>query len=275
MEIYKPPMKILVVGASGFIGRHLVARLLEQGRDIQAFGRTQTEAPVEFFEGAINDSEASGKALEGVKCVVYLVGKSPQPKDSAADLESYRFANCDLAVSFASHAVRAGVQRFIFISTVGVNGASTEGSVPFTESKTPAPHSPYALSKYEAEMALQEIAESSGMELVVVRPPLVYGPGAQGNFARLRRWVMSGVPLPFALVKNRRSLISVHNLVDLIICCIDHPKAANQVFLAADGDDISTPQLLREVAAAMGLSRLLLPVPEKLLWMVAHAAGKK
>lgn len=269
-------MTILITGASGFVGGALAHRLFEQGRKIRALGRTRPNVAAEFFEGLIDDREVSRKALEGVDCVVHLAGRAHQLRDSSVDpLESFRAANCRLSEKLAVQAVELGVRRFVFISSIGVNGAVTTDGHAFTELSKPEPHSPYARSKYEAEVALQALCRESSMELVVIRPPLVYGPGAPGNFASLMRWVGRGVPLPLGAIHNKRSLVGVDNLVDLIIRCIDHPAAANQVFLAGDGEDLSTTELLREVAKAMACSGFLLPVPAALLQLAANVLGKK
>lgn len=269
-------MTILITGASGFVGGALAKRLSEQGAELRALGRTRPGIAAEFFEGSIDDRQVSRQALEGVDCVVHLAGRAHQLRETSVDpLESFRAANCRLAEALAVQAVEAGVRRFVFISSIGVNGAFTQDGCPFTEVSEPAPHSAYARSKYEAEAALQAVAEKGGMELVIIRPPLVYGPGAPGNFSSLMRWVEKGVPLPFGAVHNRRSLVAIDNLVDLIIRCIDHPAAANQLFLAGDGEDLSTTALLRGVAEAMGRPARLIPLPVALLRLTARALGKK
>lgn len=269
-------MTILLTGASGFVGGALAKRLVEQGDGVRTLGRTRPGIATEFFEGSIDDQQVSSKALKGVDCVVHLAGRAHQLRDTSIDpLESFRAANCRLSEELAAQAIEAGVRRFVYISSIGVNGAFTQDGRPFTETSQPEPHSPYALSKYEAEVALRRLAERSGMELVIIRPPLVYGAGAPGNFSSLMRWVGKGVPLPFGAVHNKRSLIAVDNLVDLIIRCIDHPAAANELFLAGDGDDLSTTELLRGVADSMGRPARLMPVPVALLRLAASALGKK
>lgn len=269
-------MTVLLTGASGFVGEALARRLLEQGRKTRALGRTRPKVAVEFFEGSIGDRQLSSQALQHVDCVVHLAARAHQLRDNSADpLESFRAANCKLSEELAAQAVEAGIRRFVFISSIGVNGAVTRDGCPFSEESKPEPHSAYARSKFEAEQALQALAESSAMELVIIRPPLIYGPSAPGNFASLMSWVAKGIPLPLGAINNRRSLIGIDNLVDLIICCIDHPAAANQVFLAGDGEDISTSDLFRGVAAAMGRPARLIPVPTGLLRLSANALGKK
>lgn len=269
-------MTVLLTGASGFVGSALAGRLLEQGRGTRALGRRRPKVAVESFEGSIGDRLLSSQALQGVDCVVHLAARAHQLRETSADpLESFRAANCMLSEELAAQAVEAGVRRFVFISSIGVNGAVTQEGCPFSEASKPEPHSAYARSKFEAEQALQALAENSGMELVIIRPPLVYGPGAPGNFASLMSWVAKGIPLPLGAIHNRRSLIGIDNLVDLIIRCIDHPAAANQVFLASDGEDVSTSELLHAVAEAMGRPARLIPVPASLLRLSANALGKK
>lgn len=267
-------MSVLVTGASGFVGSALVDHLLRLGMPARALGRTRPEVDVVFFEGALDDPVVSKSALDGVDCVVHLAGLAHQIHDSTGDpLENYRAVNRDLTIALANQAALAGVRRLVFISSIGVNGAVTT-ETPFNQFSVPNPHSNYAQSKYEAERALQALAEDSGMELVIIRPPLVYGPNAPGNFGNLMHWIGKGVPLPLGAIHNRRSLVGIDNLVDLIIRCIDHPAAANQVLLAGDGEDLSTTELLRGVANAMGKPARLIPVPAGLLQLGATLLGK-
>lgn len=266
---------ILLTGASGFVGGTLAESLLQQGEVLRAVGRTAPRAPLSFFAGLVDDPLLLKRALRGVDCVVHLAGRAHQLHDTSHDsLQSFMAANCDLSVSLACQAASAGVRRLIFISTIGVNGAATYDS-PFTERSIPKPHSDYARSKYQAEIALQLVAKERGIELVIIRPPLVYGPNAPGNFGTLLRWIDKGIPLPLGAIYNKRSLVGIDNLVDLIIRCIDHPAAANQVFLAGDGEDLSTTELLRGVGKAMGKPARLIPVPAGLLQFGATVLGKK
>jgi nucleoside-diphosphate-sugar epimerase len=267
-------MSVLVTGASGFVGSALVRHLLRLGMPARALGRTRPEVDVVFFEGALDDPVVSKSALDGVDCVVHLAGLAHQIHDSTGDpLENYRAVNRDLTIALANQAALAGVRRLVFISSIGVNGAVTT-ETPFNQFSVPNPHSNYAQSKYEAERALQALAEDSGMEFVIIRPPLVYGPNAPGNFGNLMHWIGKGVPLPLGAIHNRRSLVGIDNLVDLIIRCINHPAAANQVLLAGDGEDLSTTELLRGVANAMGKPARLIPVPAGLLQLGATLLGK-
>jgi nucleoside-diphosphate-sugar epimerase len=182
--------------------------------------------------------------------------------------------NVEGTLKLARHAADAGVKRFLFISSIGVNGTFTYRSRRFARDDVPFPTENYAVSKWEAEQGLWEIASQTGMEVVVVRSPLVYGPGVKGNFARLLDLVRSGVPLPLASVNNRRSFIGLDNLADLLIRCVDHPRAAGQTLLASDGQDLSTPELLRMIAKAMGRSARLFPVPVSLLRLAGRVLGR-
>jgi nucleoside-diphosphate-sugar epimerase len=195
--------------------------------------------------------------------------------DTVDPLAEYRKVNVDGTLNVARHALEVGVKRFLFVSSIKVNGEHTPPGRPFTEEAAPAPEDPYGISKYEAERELQALCAETGMELVIIRPPLVYGPGVKGNFASMIRLMEKGLPLPLGAVRNKRSLVALDNLVDLIVTCVDSPAAANQVFLAADGQDISTTELLRNVANAMGKPARLLPVPSGLLMLGASLFGKK
>jgi nucleoside-diphosphate-sugar epimerase len=195
--------------------------------------------------------------------------------DEALDsLTEYRAVNVQGTLNFARQAAAAGVKRFVFLSSVKVNGESTDGWVQFARDDEPAPEDAYGLSKWEAEQGLWQIAYQTGMEVIVVRPPLVYGPGVKGNFARLLKLVHSGVPLPLAAVNNRRSFIGLDNLVDLLIHCVDHPKAAGQTLLVSDNHDLSTPELLRMIANAMERPARLFPMPVPLLRLAGRALGR-
>jgi nucleoside-diphosphate-sugar epimerase len=191
-------------------------------------------------------------------------------------LAEYRRVNVDGTLALARAAAQAGVRRFVFVSSIKVNGERTPPGRAFRADDAPAPADAYGVSKWEAEQGLFALSRETGMEVVVIRPPLVYGPGAKGNFAALVRWVARGVPLPLGAVRhNRRSLVGLDNLVDLIVTCLDHPGAANEVFLAADGEDLSTADLLRRVGRAMGHPARLLPVPVWVLQAAAASLGKR
>jgi len=190
-------------------------------------------------------------------------------------LQAFREVNTYGTLNLAQQAADAGVKRFIFISSIKVNGESTELGSPFTPDDSYIPIDPYGLSKYEAEVGLRKIAAETGMEVVIIRPPLVYGPGVKANFAAMMKWVSRGVPLPLGgIKKNRRSLVSVDNLVDLIITCIDHPKAANQTFLVSDNEDVSTTALLKNIAKSLNIPSHLLPVPASWFNLASQLIGK-
>jgi nucleoside-diphosphate-sugar epimerase len=192
----------------------------------------------------------------------------------ASPLEEFRNINTAGTERLARQAAQAGVRRFVYVSSIKVNGERTF-EIPFRESDEPKPEDPYAVSKWEAEQALRRIADETGMEVAILRPPLVYGPGVKGNFLTLLRLVRSGVPLPLASVDNRRSFVSLDNLVDLIITCVQHPAAAGEAFLVADGEDLSTPGLIRRIARSMGTPERLFGFPPVLLQAASRAIGKR
>lgn len=212
-------------------------------------------------------------ALKGQDLVIHTAARAHILNEVADDpLLEYRKVNVDYTLNLARQAVASGVKRFIHISSIGVNG--TTSKTPFTPASQPNPEEDYALSKYEAEQGLIDICEASSMELVIIRPPLVYGPGAPGNFLRMVKWVEKGVPLPLGAISNKRSLVGIDNLVDLIITCTYHPAAAGKVLMASDGEDVSTPELLRKVAKAMGKPSRLIYVPAWLLKLSAKSVGR-
>ncbi len=213
-------------------------------------------------------------ALDGVDCVVHLAARAHVTRDTAAEpLAEYRRINVEAAAALARAAAAAGVRRFVFLSSIKVSGERTADH-PFTEDDAPQPEDAYGISKWEAEQALWKIAAATGLEVVVLRAPLVYGPGAKGNFLRLMNAVARGVPLPIASVRNQRSLLYVGNLIAAFRCCIEHPAAAGKTVLVADDEDVSTPELIRAVAAALGVPARLLPFPPALLFVVASLLGK-
>ncbi|WP_081622846.1 MULTISPECIES: NAD-dependent epimerase/dehydratase family protein [unclassified Thioalkalivibrio] len=272
--------RVLVTGATGFVGSAVVQRLAAEGRLVPVAGCRRSGSVPEGAELAVTPSlgpeaDWSG-ALQGVEAVVHAAARVHVMEEDAADpLAEYRRANVDGTLALARQAAQAGVRRFVFVSSVKVNGEQTAPGSAFSAADAPAPEDPYGVSKAEAEAALFALGRETGMEIVAVRPPLVYGPGAGGNFARMARWVGKGVPLPLgAVTRNRRSLVGLDNLVDLLVTCLEHPAAANRVFLAGDGEDLSTTDLLRRVAAAMDRRARLLPVPPVLLRAGARAVGR-
>jgi nucleoside-diphosphate-sugar epimerase len=247
----------LITGSTGFVGRHLSVALDKHAIVFQKHARAKNST-----------------IPDGLTSVIHLAGRAHIMNDTASDpLAAFRAANCDYALKVAKQAVTAGVKRFVYISSVKVNGEHTE-LAPFTELSTPAPCDPYGVSKYEAELALQALAHETGLEVVIVRPPLIYGAGVKANFARFAKLAATGIPLPLGAIHNRRSLLYVKNLVDFLILCTHHPKAAHQTFLLSDGEDVSTTQLLQQLARAQGAPSRLLPVPSSWLQGAMRLVGK-
>lgn len=265
----------LVTGATGFIGSALLAAL--QGHAVhRALRQPAVDAlPGDIVVGDIGPDTDWDNALAGVDCVVHLAARTHVLEEDAADpLAAYRRINVEATRRLAQQAAAAGVRRFVFLSSIKVNGEVTPEQ-PFTETAAPAPQDAYGISKREAEDVLRDIAARSTMELVVLRPPLVHGPGVKGNFLRLLQLIACGLPLPLASVRNRRSLIHVVNLADAIVACMDAPAAAGKTFLASDGEDVSTPELIRKLAAGMGRPARLLPCPVALLELGAALIGQR
>jgi nucleoside-diphosphate-sugar epimerase len=270
----------MVSGATGFVGSAVVNRLLtmEDACVIAGSRRTESAWPMTVTPLLLSDLGNASQLvpLAGVQTVIHTAARTHIMKDEMADpLAEYRRVNVEGTLNLARQATAAGVNRFIFISSVKVNGEATIIGRAFSPNDDPVPRDPYGLSKLEAEQGLEQLALETGMEVVIIRPPLVYGPGVKGNFASMIKLVDKGFPLPFGAVHNKRSLVSIDNLVDLIIRCIDHPAAANQIFLAGDGEDLSTTQLLRGVGEAMGKPARLIPVPAGMLRFGATLLGKK
>ncbi|MGE0351070.1 UDP-glucose 4-epimerase family protein [Hydrogenophaga sp.] len=268
-------MKILVTGANGFVGGATVAALTSRGRVTVATTRRRAENSIGI--GSIDRHTDWSFALTGCDTVVHTAARVHLLHDRVPDrLSAFRAVNVEGTLQLARHALQAGVRRLIFLSSVKVNGEGTQPNRAFHGNDPPTPLDPYGISKHEAEIGLREIATATGMQVVIVRPPLVYGPGVKANFAAMMRAVQRGLPLPLASVThNRRSLVALDNLVDLLITCIDHPAAANQTFLVSDGEDLSTADLLRRMGHAMGKPARLLPVPPALLTLGAAMIGKR
>ncbi len=259
-------MTVLVSGASGFIGRSLCTYLYSLGWGVVPSVRKPSGVEGEHI---LTDRASWLKAMSGCSCVVNLAGCSRvSAVFGGRALQSLRASNWRTAVDLADLAVEAGVRRYVFISTVKVNGELTAPGASFKADDPPLPMSPYAISKWEAETSLLDIARRTGLEVVIIRPPIVYGPGVKGNFASLIALVNSGVPLPFAAIDNCRSMLALENLLDFIVFCADiekSPAARNQIFLLSDGEDLSTTELLRRVAWAYGRTCRMFPFPEEVI----------
>lgn len=272
-------MNILLTGVTGFLGSRIATTLsVVEGIRLRAAVRRPTEIPeVELVEVRELDANTDWSgALACQQIVIHTAARAHIMSDEVADpLTEYRRVNVDGTLNLAYQAAAEGVKRFIFISSIKVNGEQTPHGIPFTADDVPAPEDPYGISKWEAEQGLRQIALETGMEIVIIRPPLVYGPGVKGNFASMIKMVEKGLPLPLGAIHNQRSLVGVDNLVDLIVTCIDHADAANQVFLAGDGCDLSTTALLQGVAKAMGRPSRVIPVPSGMLKLAATVLGKR
>ncbi|OIQ97576.1 GDP-6-deoxy-D-mannose reductase [mine drainage metagenome] len=275
----KVSKKILVTGATGFIGKSLCEELVLNGQDVCVAIRADvnpiTNASMVKI-GELNGRTDWSTALDKADVVIHLAARVHVLNDGANDsLTEFRKVNVDGTLNLAWQAAQAGVKRFIFISSVKVNGELTSMDRPFRETDIANPQDSYGISKLEAEQGLLQIAQQTGIEVVIIRPPLVYGAGVKANFASMMRAVKRGIPLPLGAISNKRSFVYVGNLVSLIIKCIDHPAAVNQVFLASDGYDISTTELLKECAKAQGVKVRLFPIPQMMIEVCAVLFGKR
>lgn len=271
-------MRFLITGANGFVGRTLCAELLRRGHAVRAAVRT-ANIPVGQAEvaavGAVDGGTGWTDALLGAETVIHLAARVHVMKDAAADpLAEFLKVNLQGTENLARQAARAGVKRLVYVSSIKVNGEGAEGQRGFSESDRPNPPDPYGISKWQAEQALQRIAQDTGLEAVIVRPPLVYGPGVQGNFISLMKAIDRGVPLPLAGANNARSLVYVGNLVDALIACATHPSAAGQTYLVRDGEDVSAAQLVGKLAASLGRSSRSFYVPPVLIRAAAVLLGR-
>ncbi len=271
-----------MTGATGFVGKALVNKLAIEGSPtgvVAAVRRLEMSWPeaVRIVQvGNLLPTMDWGTTLQNVEAVVHCAARVHVMQDYETDpFKGYREVNVASTLNLARQSAHAGARRFVFISSIKVNGEATRPAHPFKADDAPAPLDPYGVSKQEAEQGLREIEDQTGMEVVIVRPPLVYGPGVKANFASMLRWIKRGVPLPLGAIHNARSLVALDNLVDLLITCLKHPAAAGQTFLVSDGEDVSTTELLRRTAQAMGTKAVLLPVPTTLLEFGAALLGKR
>jgi UDP-glucose 4-epimerase len=268
---------ILITGANGFLGRHLVGALEALNLSIIDRSATNSNPNHRYVQAEINSNDDYSNAISGCSTVIHCAARVHIMNDSVNNvLELYREVNTRGTANLARQAVKAGVKRFVFVSSIKVNGEGTTQDKPFTSTDDQSPEDVYGVSKAEAEQQLFAIGKEAGMEIVVIRPTLVYGPGVKANFASLLNLVSKGIPLPFGCIKdNRRSLVSVTNLVDLIVTCIDHPKAANQTFLVSDGNDVSTSEMVLQMAIALDKPKWQLPVPKWCYKLAGKLLGKQ
>jgi nucleoside-diphosphate-sugar epimerase len=270
--------RVLVTGPDGFVGMALCRELVRRGYAVRGAQWKPARLPSGCEAAIVGEIGAQtdwGAALQGVDRVVHLAARVHIMDDRAVDpLAEFRRVNVDGTRSLAKAAAKAGVRRLVLMSTIKVNGEKTEFGAAFSEQNLPVPKDSYGISKQEAERALQDIGARAGLETVIIRSPLVYGPGVKGNFLSLMKLARTGLPLPLGALCNRRSLVYLGNLVDFIIRCLDHPAAANELFLISDGMDLSTPELLRGIRIALGKSPRLWPVPPALFHQVGRLTGR-
>lgn len=272
-------MTVFVTGATGFVGRALCAALM--GRVLLRISMQNQAAGnrlegVDVIQASLSPDQDWSLAMAGITSVIHCAARVHVLSEEVADpLAEFRRVNVDGTLRLAKQAAAAGVKRFVFLSSIKVNGEQTQLGAPFIADQQPNPADPYGVSKMEAEVGLRAIAIETGMEVVIIRPPLVYGPGVKANFLAMMRWLKRGIPLPLgAVTGNKRSFIALDNLIDFIVTCLDHPAAANQTFLVSDGESLSTATLLRRIGEALGRPARLIPVPVSLLKLGGGFLGK-
>lgn len=276
-------MTVLLTGASGFVGSAVRQSLRQRGTAVRPVFRQETSfcqsdaaGDATVLQTSFDGNTDWRTAVAEIDTVVHCAARVHVMRDTAADpLTEFRNTNTCGTLNLARQAAAAGVQRFVFVSSIKVNGEGTLPGQPFTAGQTPAPIDPYGISKWEAEKGLRALSAETAMEVVIIRPVLVYGPGVKANFLNMMKWLYKGVPLPLGAIHNKRSLVALDNLVDLIVTCIDHPRAANQTFLVNDGEDLSTTELLQRMSQALGKRPRLLPVPAWILETVAKVVGRQ
>ena len=272
------PLKLLVTGANGFVGRALCAEAAAQGMLVRGSMRHQYDLPAgveRVVVGEIDEKTNWWGALNGCDIVMHLAARAHVMHESAKNpLEEFRRVNVQGTEHLARNAVASGVKRFVYVSSIKVIGEETLGGKSYAERDMPMPQDAYGVSKWEAEQVLHRVAEETGLEVVIVRPPLVYGAGVKGNFAQLLSVLMRGIPLPLASIRNQRDLIYVGNLVDALIACATHPAAVGQTYLVSDGEGVSTPDLIRNLAQALGKFNLVFPFPIYVMRFCAGLFGK-
>jgi nucleoside-diphosphate-sugar epimerase len=271
---------VLVTGASGFVGTALCASLVKQGYAVRVAVRNKSSFALASCEViTIPNIETVfdwSSALDGVNTVIHLAARVHVMRDHALDpQEEFRKVNVYATERLAEHSALKGVKRFVYVSSIKVNGEDTQANQKFTDLSMPAPQDCYGVSKYEAELSLQKVSKKTGLEIVILRPPLVYGAGVKGNFLQMINILNSGLPLPLAKTNNKRSLLYVENLVDALILCSWHPSAAGMTYLLSDGLDISTTNLLEQLGAGLGCPARLFPFPSRLLELAASLIGKE
>lgn len=270
-------MKVLVTGANGFVGRCLCEALIDNGVEVSAVVRRPEKIikGVELIVKNLSAKDDFHEILNGIDAVIHLAGRAHVMKENTLDpYHAYHVANVEITKVLAEQAASCGVKRFIFLSSIKVNGESTY-SHPFSENDTPRPEDDYGKTKYEAEKVVNEIAKSSAMEVVIIRPPLVYGEGVKANFKNLIKISQLSIPIPLGAIHNKRSLVYIENLVGFIMTCLTHPNAANQTFLVSDDDDVSTTQLMKHIKKASNKKTLLVPIPQSWLKVMFKVVGKQ
>ena len=272
--------KILITGGNGFIGKALNKKLIQNNYFVKISSRKKEFNSKNLFTtyrtGEIDGKTKWDKILDNIDCVVHCAAiTSNMNKDEGETTESFRKVNIEGTINLARQSASMGVKRFIFLSSIKVNGEKTFNNSSFKYYDIPNPSDNYSNSKWIAEQELIKISNSTNLELIIIRSPLVYGPGAKGNFKRLINVIKTNMPLPLAMVQNQRSMIGIENLIDLLIQCIDHPKASGKIFLASDGEDLSTSELIKLIASSMGRKANLFPFPISILKFLGSVLGKR